>query len=630
MITFFRRWLTSWPALILLGLVLVAFAITGIGDPFGTGTVPTGAVAKVGTRNISENEVARAFDRLVRTIREQDPAAVATQIAKDGGVAVAVNQIIGQAALAELGTSMGVSASDRAIGAVIAGVQAFQLGGKFDESTYRAVLAQQRLSDKELREGIHDDLVRRQLLTPVTASLGVPENMALPYAQLLVDVHRGAVALAPIMPGPPPTAAEVTKFYTANKAAFTLPERRAFRYAVIDSDKVTSGIKITDEQIAAAFAKDAARYGAAATRKLQQVVVADEAAAKAIVAAAATEGFAAAAQRLGGFGAADIALGEQTQADFAKTTSPAVAGAAFAAPVGGVTQPIKTDFGWHVVKVEATGAGKTLAQVKGKVEAELRAAAAKTAVADLVARIEDGVEAGKSFADIARDNGLTILTQGAVTADGGGDPALAPVAAKAFRHEPGDGAAVEDLAAPGAPQQQLIIVETMQVLPPTLQPLDVVRAAATEGAARDKALAAARTKADAVVAAVKKGGNFIEAVAAQELPPAQPLAGRRADVLRQPNVPPIIRAFLDTPKGTVQVVPSPQGWVMIHTSDIEKGDVAAVPGLVEATRNEIAGQLPEEFAAAFATAAERAMGTTRNQAAIDALTRRLSGLDATE
>ena len=366
MITFFRRWLTSWPALILLGLVLVAFAITGIGDPFGTGGVPTGAVAKVGTRNISENEVSRAFERLVRTIREQDPAAVATQVAKEGGVAVAVNQIIGQAALAELGTSMGLSASDRAIGAVIAGVQAFQLGGKFDESTYRAVLAQQRLSDKELREGIHDDLVRRQLLTPVTASLGVPENMALPYAQLLVDIHRGAVALAPIMPGAAPTAAEIEKFYNANKASFTLPERRTFRYAVIDNDKVTGNIKVSDEQIAAAFAKDAAKYGAAATRKLQQVVVADEAAAKAIVAAAATEGFAAAAQRLGGFGAADIALGDQTQADFAKATSPAVASAAFTAPVGGITQPIKTDFGWHVVKVEATGAGKTLAAGQGQ------------------------------------------------------------------------------------------------------------------------------------------------------------------------------------------------------------------------------------------------------------------------
>ena len=76
----------------------------------------------------------------------------------------------------------------------------------------------------------------------------------------------------------------------------------------------------------------------------------------------------------------------------------------------------------------------------------------------------------------------------------------------------------------------------------------------------------------------------------------------------------------------MQVVPSPQGWVLINTSDIEKGNVAAVPGLVEASRNEIA-ELPEEFAAAFAGAGERAVGTTRNQGTIDALTRRLSGLE---
>ena len=248
------------------------------------------------------------------------------------------------------------------------------------------------------------------------------------------------------------------------------------------------------------------------------------------------------AQRLADFGAADIALGEQNQPGFARATSQAVADAAFALPVGGITAPIKTDFGWHVVRVEGIGAGKTLAQVRRQGGGRPARRRRQTAIADLVARIEDGVEAGKSFADLARDNGLTIRTQGAVTADGGGDPALARLAAKAFRHEPGDGAQIEDLAAPGT-EAELIVIETVQVLPPTLQPLDAVRAAATEGAARDKALAAARQRRDAVVAAVAEGGNFIEAVAAPGLPPAQPLAGRRADVLRQPDVP-RFRAFL--------------------------------------------------------------------------------------
>jgi peptidyl-prolyl cis-trans isomerase D len=628
MITFIRRWLTSWPVLVLLGLVLVAFAITGVGDPFGGGG-PAGSVAKVGDRVITEPDLQSAFDRLVRNAREQNPGLSQTEFAKQGAVMGAAGQLIGQTAMEELGAKAGITASDRSIGAVIAGIPAFQTNGKFDEASYRRILADQRLSDKELHDGIRGDLVRKQLLTPVTAALGVPTEMAKPYAQQLINVHLGAAALVPLAATAPPSDAEISKYYATNKARFTLPERRAYRYAFIDSAAISAAAKVSEPEIAAAFAKDPTKYGAAATRKLQQVVVPDEAKARAIAAAAATEGFAKAAERLAGFGAADIALGEQAQADFGKATSPAVAAAAFAAPVGGITAPIKTDFGWHVIRVEAIGAsGKTLAQARPAIEADLRANAGNAAVADLVAKIEDGVEAGKSFADLAKDNGLTIVSQGPVTKDGQApnSPPLAAdavaVAAKAYRHEPGDGAAVEDLG-----KGQLVVIETMQVKLSAPQPLAEIRAVAVAGAARDKALAAARGKADAIVNAVRKGGDFAAAVAAQGLIAPQPLAGRRIDVAQQQNVPPVVQAFLNTPAGAVQVLPSPQGWVLVHTATIETGDLAKAPGLLEAGRREIAGQLPDEFAAAFAAAAERAIKTKRNDAAIAKITKRLSGLD---
>ena len=196
MITFIRRWLTSWPVLVLLGLVLVAFAITGVGDPFGGGG-PAGSVASVGDRVITEPDLLKAFDRLVRNAREQNPAISQTEFAKQGAVAGAAGQLIGQNAMEELGAKAGIAASDRSIGALIAGIPAFQTNGKFDEATYRRVLANQRLSDKELHDGIRGDLVRKQLLTPVTAALGVPTEMAKPYAQLLVDVLRRIRRLKP-------------------------------------------------------------------------------------------------------------------------------------------------------------------------------------------------------------------------------------------------------------------------------------------------------------------------------------------------------------------------------------------------------------------------------------------------
>jgi peptidyl-prolyl cis-trans isomerase D len=628
MITFIRRWLTSWPVLLLLGLVLVAFAITGIGDPFAGGG-PVGSIAKVGNKVVSENDLLKAFDRLVRNARQSNPGVSQTDFAKQGAVTVAADQLIGQTAVETLATSAGIAASERAIGAVIAGIPAFQTGGKFDEATYRRVIADQKLTEAELHQGIAGDLVRKQLLTPVTAALGVPADMARPYAQMLVDIHRGGVALVPVTASVPPTEAEIAKFYADNKARFTVPERRAYRYATIDSAGIIASAAVSEAQIAAAFAKDPAKYGAAATRRLEQVVVPDEAKARVLVAAAATEGFGKAAQRIAGFAAADIDLGEQTREAFGKATSPAVADAAFAASVGSVTAPISTAYGWHVVRVAALGAaGKSLAQARATVEADLKKTAGTAALGDLVAAIEDGVEAGKSFADIAKEQRLAILAQTPVTKEGSapGAPPLsgdaAAIAAKAFRHEPGDGAAVEDLGG-----GKLIVIETMAVTPAAPQPLAEIRAVVVAGAAQAKAMAAARGKADAVAAAVRKGQAFDAALAAQGLPPSQPLAGRRIDIAQQQQVPPMLQAFLETPKGSVQVLAGGLGWVLIHTSAIEPGQIEAVPGLLEAGRRDIAAQVPEEFAAAFALAAERALGTTRNSKAITAIARRLSGLD---
>lgn len=630
MITFIRKWLTSWPVLIMLGFLLVAFAITGIGnDPLGGGA-PQGAIAKVGDRTITEPQLLSAFDRAIRNARTENPQLTKAQGAREGGVATVAGQLIGQTAMEEFASQQGLVASDRAVGAIIAGIPAFQSGGKFDEPTYRRIIAEQGLSDPELRTSIGGDIIRKQLLTPVTGALGVPKTMAERYARLLVDVHKGAVGLVPIAATAPPTEAEIVRYHAQNNLRFTIPERRSFRYAMIDRDAVAAGVKVPEADIAAAFAKNPERYGAAATRKLQQVVVADEAKARAIASAAATDGFAKAAERLAGFGAADIALGDQSQSGFGKATSPAVAAAAFAAPIGGITAPIKTAFGWHVVRVDAAGSsGKTLAQARPAIEAELRARAIDAAVADLVARIEDGVDAGKSFADLAKETGLTIANVPAVTVAGvaPGVPPLTgeqlAIAAKAFRHEPGDGAAVEDIGA-----GRLVVVETMNVLPMAVQPLAGVRAEATTGAAAAKAMAAARIKADAIVAETRKTGDFAAAMAKQGLPAPQPIAGRRVDTM-QPGaqVPPLIQAFLATPPKTVRVEASPQGWVLIHVASVEPGDLSSVPGLVDASRREIASQLPDEFASAFAAATQRAVGVKRNDDVITAVSKRLSGED---
>ena len=626
MLQFFRRSLTSWPVLALFGLILVAFAVTGVNDPFG-GSAPAGSVAKVGKRTITEPDLLQAVDRTVRNLRQRDPTATQAEAARQGVVELMATQLIGQTAMEELGADAGLSASHTAVDAVITSIPAFQSGGKFDQLAYDRALGQQGLTDKKLRQSIARDLVREQLIKPITGALAVPDGVAEIYARLLVDRHEGAVATIPAPPVGTPTPAEAKAWFKANSARFTIPQRRGFRFAFIDNARIAASVSVSEKAIADAFAKDPAKYGGAATRVLEQVVVPDEAKAKAIVAAAAKQGFAAAALALAGFGAGDIALGSQTQAGFAKATSVDVAKAAFALPVGGVSAPIKSQLGWHLVRAAAAGsAGKTLAQARAAVETELKTRAVDDAVADVVARIEDGVEAGKSFADIAKEASLSIQSQNPVTAKGlgPGQPPLAgdaaTIAARSFKHEPADGPVVEDIG-----NGRLVVIETSTVLPAAPPPITEVMPLAMAGAAQDKALKTAKIKADAVLAATKKGVNFAKAVADAGLAAPRPLNGRRIDIIGQQQVPDAARAFLNGAAGSTQLIGGQGGWILVHVDRIVPGDAKAQAGLIEGSRREVGSALPGEMAEGLAKASMAAVGVDKNQPTIAKLRQRLTG-----
>ncbi len=626
MLAFFRRSLTSWPVLALFALILVAFAVTGVNDPLG-GSAPVGSVAKVGGRTITEAELMEAVDRNVRELRQRDPSMTQAAAAREGIVELLATQLIGQAAMEEVGRTARLGASDEAADRVIVAIPAFQSGGKFDQATYERVIAQQGLTDRRLRQSVQGDLLREQLIKPITGALAVPDAVAELYARLLVDRHEGAVALIPAAPVGQATPAEAEAWFKANAARFTIPERRGFRYAFLDRAAITAGVTVTDKQIADAFAKDPAKYGAAATRVLEQVVLPDEAKAKALAAAAAKQGFAAAAQAIAGYGAADIALGSQTEAAFAKATSSDVAKAAFALPAGGISAPIKSALGWHVVRVASLGsAGKTLAQARAAVEADLKQQLGEDALADVVARIEDGVEAGKSFADIAGELKLTIQSQAPVTDKGiaAGQPPLtgdlALLAARAFKHESADGPVVEDLGG-----GRLVVIETATVLPAAPPPIKEVMPLALAGATQDKAMKAAKAKADAIVASVKKGTVFAKAIADAGLPSPRPLVARRIDLANAREVPAAARAFLNAAPGSTQAIAIPGGWALVHVDRIVPGDPRSQPGLIEQSRREVGAALPAEMAEGLARASMAAVKTDRNDTTIRALRQRLTG-----
>ena len=634
MISLFRKYLTSWFALALFGLVLLAFALGGVGNSSFGGLTGGGGVATVGGVEITEAKLLGEFDRTLRRARQQNPKLDARTAARGGAITEVFDQLIATTAIEAFGHDTGFAVSERAIDGEIASVDAFRIGGKFDDATYRRILSEQRLSERDLRDGLRGDLVRRQIITPVIAAATVPKGMAEPYAALVLEARSGAVAIVPAAAMPPPAAptpAQLAAFYTGHTAAFTLPERRAFRYAFIDRGKIAAGIAISDADVRKYYAANAATYAGAETRKLLQIVVPDQAKAATVVAAVKGGKSFAAAAAAAGFAATDIDIGEQTKAKFADATSPTVADAAFVLRVGGTTAPVQSPFGWHVVSVTGITPARTrtLDAARAEIAAKLKDDRVAALLSDTVGKVEDALSGRTSLAEVAKRFDLTVAAVPGVTRAGTDPadpgfvlaPAAAPLVAKAFEADPADGPTLQQLG-----KDAFAVLELGDITPPAAQPLAKVHDAVLAAYVADARMTAAKLVADTIVAETAKNRPFASVVAAHNLPPARPLSGRRIDLSQATQIPPPVKLFQTMPAGASRALPAGlQGYWVVHVDTVTPGDIATSPQLVDSARAQFTKDAPDEIGAAFAVAVERTVGVKRNATGLAAATARITG-----
>jgi len=632
MIGFFRRFLTSPLALGLLGLVLVAFVVTGVRDPFGGGGAK-GTLARVGGVDITEVEFGRLWQRAMANLRESNPKVTPEQAARQGAVDQLFDQTISGRALERFALAQGIAAGPKLLDAEIASIPQFQLAGHFDQRSYEAALAGQHLTDREVRDQLRGDILRRQLLAPLGIGATTPEGAALPYARLILEGRQGLIGVIPsaaLTGVAAPTPANLSTFYTQHRAQFTIPERRTFRYALIDAAALGSATAVSYADAAVYYKAHSADYAALDKRQLAQAVVPDEATARRLAQAARAGSFDAAAASIAKLTRADTEIGVRSEKEFAAATSAAVAHAAFSVASGGISDPVKSDFGWHVVKVEAIqpGVGRTIEQARPDIVAALQQDHGTAKLADVSDAVQAALGKGGNFTDLAKKYGLTTVTTPPLTATGGNlagyvlDPALQPLLSAAFQTDAGEPATVEDLK-----NGRAALFQVGDVTPPTLPKLTDIQAQVAAVWTAEARARQARTAAEQIVAEVRGGATMAAALANRGLKPPQPVAVRRIDLLR-PNaqVPPPIAFLFSLPEGTVRALPAgPQGSYVVQEVKVVRGDPTTAPKIVEGIRQQFAGLAANELADQFARAAAQDVGVKRNAAAIARVRARLAG-----
>lgn len=636
MFSLFRRGFGSWLVLGILGLVMIAFVITGVNAPTGPGGLGRGeALVEVGDEALRASEVGAQVNRQFERVRQEQPEIDLAAFFAEGAFEEILRQLVSTKAIAAFGREQGIAVSKRMVDGQIASIPAFQnLAGQFDQAAFQQALQRERLTEQELREDIAGTLIRQQLLLPVGGSAFVPQGMAEQYANLLLEQRSGSVGLVPaeaLAAGINVTDQEVAAFYQRNQGRYTVPERRVLRYAFISGAQAPA--PPTDAEVQAAYNANAAKYGAKETRTLSQVVLADQAAARALAGKVASgTSFADAAQQAG-FAAGDIAVGEQTREAFTRLSSPAIANAAWAAAEGGTTQPIQSPLGWHVVKVEKVNrtAAVPLAAARAELVAEINARKTQEANAAAVTRVEDALADGATLDEVARSQGLQVVETPPLLSNGQSPtnpawqtlPDVQPLLRPAFDMTADDDPVVETVA-PG----RYAVMGVGRVIPAAAPPLAQVAPQVRADLIRERALARARAIADGIVAKINRGMSPREAFASAgvQLPAVQPISARRIDIARpgQPVPPPLTMMF-SLPEGRARALAAPegQGWFVVHNATATPGNAAGQSGLIDATRTQFRQVLGEEYAAQFTRAVEAGMEIERDPDAIARVKRQL-------
>jgi peptidyl-prolyl cis-trans isomerase D len=505
MLDFLRRAVRSWVAQVLLGLLVVSFAVWGVGDIASGGST---RVAKVGEQSVSAETYAAVLRR-----EQQRYALDPTQIRPTGLDQLVLARLVREAALDDVVAALGVSAPDEAVARQVRAEPAFQVAGAFDPQQYAAVIRRNFPSVAAYEETVRRSIASGAVIDLALGGVGAPPEMAETMIRWR-DERRsfdaltiGAADLGAVVADP--TDAELQAYLDANAVRFEAPERRTVAWAHIDP--ATLAGEIAEDDLRALYDTRRATYVQPETREIDQIVYADEAAAQSArsrLDAGAADFDALLAER--GLSRADASLGAVAAADLPD----ARAEAAFALAAPGVAGPARTATGWALLDVRAIEPGgetafdavrdslrDELAAERGRPEADRQAEAAL----DLLA-------GGATLEEIAAELGLTVATAEGVTREGQG--VSGPPSFQSFRDAAFASAAGETLDPVRTQQGGYLLLRVDAVQDRLTPPLESIRELVALSW-RDEATARALAdKAEAFVARLA-AGETLEALAAE-------------------------------------------------------------------------------------------------------------------
>jgi peptidyl-prolyl cis-trans isomerase D len=405
-----RRGVASVLAKVLLGLLILAFALWGIGDYLGRGGGQTGPIATVGSKQITVDDFNHAYKQEILSVGQKLGRQLTPDQAKLLGIwKLALDRLMATAAIDLHARELGVTASDAIVGAIIRGQHpeiVDATSGRIDGNKYAKVIRDAGFRSQVDYERARREALWRQQLTETLSANPVPQKYLLEVLYRFRDEARVIEYVIPDFTKrivvADPSEKQLQELFESNKGRYVALEERQASLILLSREEVLSRAKVTDEELKKEYEAAKESYDVPEKRRVTQLTFSDKAAAdKAYAELSKAKDFKAAAEKLG-FPAADIDLGLLTQAEM---IDPKIAEAAFKLKASTVSPPIEGQFSVVILRVSDIEAGKkrTFEEAKPEIRERLATERGSKLANEIYEKVENARAKGKSLKEIAEN-----------------------------------------------------------------------------------------------------------------------------------------------------------------------------------------------------------------------------------
>ncbi|WP_455910843.1 SurA N-terminal domain-containing protein [Pseudomonas putida] len=505
----------GWIAKTIIGIIVALMAFTGIEAIFQASTNNKQDVAKVNGEEITQTELSQAVDMQRRQLMQQlgkdfDASLLDEKLLRDA----ALKGLIDRKLLLQGAADSKFGFSEAALDQVILQTPEFQVDGQFNAERFDQVIRQLGYSRLQFRQMLTQEMLIGQVRAGLAGSGFVTDAEVLAFARL----EKQTRDFATVNIKADPTAVkltddEVKAYYDQHAKEFMTPDQVVIDYLELKKSSFFDQVTVKDDELQAAYQKETANL--AEQRRAAHILIevndkTTDAQAKAKI------------EEI----QARLAKGEKFDAlakEFSQDPGSAANGgdlgfagpgvydpdfetALYALNKDQVSAPVRTTFGWHLIKLLGVEAPQvpSFASLKDKLTRELKTQQVEQRFVEATKQLEDAAFEASDLAQPASDLKLTVHTSAPFGREGGeGVAANRAVVTAAFSPEVLDEGA--NSTAIELDPETIIVLRAKEHLKPTQLPLESVSAAIRAQMTKERASAAAKAHADELIASLRDG-----------------------------------------------------------------------------------------------------------------------------